>query len=377
MSILIVPDSFKESCTALEVIQAIKKGIRKVNANVTINALPFSDGGEGALDLLALVHKGEDVYVATEDALGRPITVPYYWIPSEKTAWVELAQASGIVHVEEHLRNPKITSTYGTGILLLDALKKGAKKIILGIGGSATNDAAAGIFQALGGRLYDSNGNELAKGGAALAQLYKIDWGKAEQWKSVEWQVACDVDNPLLGPGGASHTYGPQKGADSNTTNVLEEALAHFASCIEKQCKKSIAKLPGGGAAGGTAAGMSAFFDAKLKKGFSLLAELTSLEDIIKSASLIFTAEGRLDSQSLQGKVPVEIAKIAKKHKVPVICLTGSSKGPYTPFFEAGIDGVFPIQNGPMDIKKSKENALNLIEDTTERVYHFYKNTAE
>lgn len=375
MSILVVPDSFKESCTASEVIDAVKKGIRKVDPNVTIDALPFSDGGEGALDLLTFLNKGERITVKTEDALGRPLAAPYFWIPSEKTAWVELAQASGIVQIEETHRNPKITSTYGTGLLLLDALNKGAKKIILGIGGSATNDAAAGIFQALGGKLYDTQGKELAKGGAALAQLSTIEWGNAIQWKNVVWQVACDVDNPLLGPKGASHVYGPQKGAEPTTVIELEKALTHFANCVEQQSGKSIGQSPGGGAAGGTAAGMSAFFDAELKKGFSLLAELSDLEEKIKSAKLIFTAEGRLDTQSLQGKVPVRLAEIAKKHKVPVVCLTGSCQGPYTSFFKAGIDGVFPIQNGPMNLKESKNNVVHLIEDTTERVFHFYKNT--
>lgn len=374
MSILIVPDSFKESCTASDVISAIKKGIRKIDGEISLEALPFSDGGEGALDLLTFLGKGEEITVQTEDALGRSLAVPYVWMSSQKTAWIELAQASGIMHIEASLRNPKITSTYGTGILILDALKRGAEKIILGIGGSATNDAAAGIFQALGGRLFDAEGEELSKGGAALNQLAKIDWGTSKRWKNIEWQVACDVNNPLLGPQGASHTYGPQKGADPNCVAELEQALTHFANCVDKQCEKTIHQLPGGGAAGGTAAGMFAFFDAELKKGFSLLAELTSLEEKIKSAQLIFTAEGQLDTQSFHGKVPISIARIAKKHNVPVVCLTGSSKAPYSPFFEAGIGGVFPIQNGPIGFEESKANVLELIEDTTERVFHFYKN---
>ena len=371
MQVLIVTDSLKESLKAHEVAKAIAKGIGEVDKGIKTQCIPFSDGGEGALTVLNNHSAGTIVDCPTVDALGRPMMASYFLFKSEKKAWIELSQASGLAQIAPELRNPLITSTYGTGLQIKDAIEKGCTDIILGIGGSATNDAGTGIFEALGGQLLDKNKHPIARGGAALKEVESVVL--PQNLGAVRIKVACDVDNPLLGAQGASAVYGPQKGASPEDVVTLEKALTHFATTIKRQTGREIAALKGGGAAGGTAAGMAGLFQAQLAPGFSLLSEMIALEKAIEEADLIFTAEGKIDRQSLNGKVPVGVAQLAKKHQKPCIGLAGAVEGPYPPLYQAGFSGVFSLQNGPMSMEASKENAFELLADTAARVFYFFQ----
>lgn len=375
--VLIVCDSFKESLNAAGVAQAIARGIGAADATARCTLMPFSDGGEGAIGVLeqaiaaGTLSGGHRVTCPTKDALGRPITASYFRFTDRPAAWIELSAASGIHLIEPQARNPKITSTYGTGLLIRHAIEHGAQEIILGIGGSATNDAGAGIIQAMGGQLLDQHGHELPHGGLALSELDKIKL--PEGVKKINWRIACDVNNPLLGPNGASFIYGPQKGAHTQDIDQLERALTHFAQKVEDTTGVHIGSIPGGGAAGGTAAGLHGLLKAELISGFELLGTMTNLEEKIKTCDYVFTAEGRIDHQSLQGKVPISVAKLGKKHHKPVIGIAGSIQPPYNTYKEFGLTSVFSVQNGPMTLEDSKVNAARLIEETAYRVWSLIK----
>lgn len=375
--VLIVCDSFKESLVASDVAKAIARGIGAADAAARCTLMPFSDGGEGAIEVLeqnlntGSSPGGHRVTCSTQDALGRPISAEYFRFKQRPAAWIELSAASGIHLIEPNARDPKITSTYGTGLLIKQAIEQGATEIILGIGGSATNDAGAGIIQALGGKLLDKHGTELTRGGAALQGLAALV--PPEGLHSIKWQIACDVNNPLVGVHGASHTYGPQKGASQNDIACLESALTHFAQKIKDTLGVSIETIAGGGAAGGTAAGLHGLFKAELISGFELLCKMTSLEEKIKACDVIITAEGRIDHQSLTGKVPISVAQLGKKHRKPVIGVAGSIEPPYQAYGKAGLSSLFSIQDGPMTLEDSKRNTARLIEDTLYRVWSLYK----
>ena len=373
MRILIIPDSFKENLTSSEVAKAIRKGIINVLPKATIKEIPFSDGGEGALTVLEKYLNGRIIKCKTVNALGKNITADYFLFKDKKTAWIELSQASGLNLIPEKKRNALIASTYGTGLLIKDALEKGCDEIILGVGGSATTDGGAGIFEALGGLLIDKEGNCLEKGGASLKKLNKIVHPKIS--KKITWKVACDVSNPFLGEDGAANIYGPQKGASKKDVAILNESLTNFANNIERKYKRKISRLVGGGAAGGTAAGLHGFFGAALDSGFFLLSDLIDLENEIRNVDLIFTAEGKIDQQSIQGKLTGNVAKLGKKYSIPVIGLTGKLVGDSNILYENGFSGVFSIQNGPMSLPESKSFSSILLKDITSRVLTFYKNS--
>ena len=369
--VLIVSDSFKESLSAQAVAQSIARGIGAADATARCTLMPFSDGGEGALEVLSQNTEGHKVSGHTTDALGRPINAEYFKFEQKKTAWIELSQASGLHRIEPALRDPKITSTYGTGLLIKQALDGGAEEIILGIGGSATNDAGTGIVKALGGTFLDAQGNELPNGGLALSKLETIKC--PERLKKIKWQIACDVSNPLLGPNGATYMYGPQKGAQPQDLEPLEQALQQFARVVKSSTGRPIDTVLGGGAAGGTAAGLFGLLNARLVSGFDLLADMTHLEEAIDQCDYVFTAEGRIDAQSIHGKVPIAVSAIAKKLNKPVIGIAGSIQGPFDQHHELGLTSLFSIQNGPMDLSESKLNSAELIQDTASRIWQLIK----
>jgi len=370
MQILVVPDSFKESLSAKEVATAISKGIHSVDPKVFVRQLPFSDGGEGALDLLQNLFEGELVTINTIDAIGRSIKSPYFRFADRKAAWIELSQASGLAQIEVDKRNPMLASTYGTGLQIRHALDNGAEEIYLGIGGSATNDGGTGILSALGGLFSDAEGEMLLPGGGFLTYLDHIDVEAIPQFKL---KVACDVLNPLLGKQGATAVYGPQKGVTPEIEPQLEAGLANFSKHIELLTQKSVAEVPGAGAAGGCAAGLHGLLGAELVSGFELLAELSHLEEQIAASDLIITAEGRIDGQSLEGKLPVGVAKLAKKHKKPLIVLTGSMGEHLDPLYSLGINSIFSIQKGPCTLEESMNIASDLLKSTAERVFRLYQ----
>jgi len=370
MQLLVVPDSFKESLSAKEVADAIARGIHSVDPEITVKQLPFSDGGEGALDLLQNLFGGELVTMSTIDAMGRSIKAPYFRFADRKAAWIELSQASGLAQIKVDRRNPMLASTYGTGLQIRHALDHGVEEIYLGIGGSATNDGGTGILSALGGLFSDAEGEMLLPGGGFLTELDHIDVEAIPQFKL---KVACDVSNPLLGKQGATAVYGPQKGVTPEMEPQLEAGLTNFSKHIELLTQKSVAEVPGAGAAGGCAAGLHGLLEAELVSGFELLAELSNLEEQIAASDLIVTAEGRIDGQSLEGKLPVGVAKLAKKHHKPVVVLAGSIGEHLDPLYALGIDAIFSIQNKPCTLEESMNNAVKLLESTAQRVFRLYQ----
>ncbi len=366
MNILVVPDSFKGSLSAKEVAEAIASGLLSARDDLEIKKLPFSDGGEGAFDLLNSLKLGKLVEVQCQDPLGRPLKAPYFAFSEEKTAWIELSQASGLVLLKENERNPLKTSTFGTGLQLKDALDKGIRKIFLGIGGSATQDVASGIFVALGGKLLDKNGKVLSPSGEALIKCVSIETDHLHPaLKETEIIVACDVTNPLLGKNGAAKTYATQKGASSETIEKLENATGKFADLLEKEFQQNIKNIPGGGAAGGVSAGMKAITGAELKPGFEILSGLANLEEKIGKADLVITGEGKTDAQSKYGKLPFKIAELAKKHGKPTWLLAGSITLDKNELKTAGFMKWAAIKHKNMLLQEAQEKAFELLKENT------------
>lgn len=361
MHIVIAPDSFKGSLTAKEVALSIQEVVKNVFPEASNTLLPFSDGGEGALSVLQQFTKGKLVVCKTSDPLGRQITAPYYVFDGGKSAWIELSQSSGLTLLKPSERNPLATSTFGTGILIKDALKKGCKNIYLGIGGSATHDLGTGIFLALGGQLLDTKGTPIALGGGELNRCTTFDkTGLDPTLKTVRFVVACDVNNPLLGPVGAAFTYAAQKGASPNQIEQLERNGRYLASVIAQQWGIKVEHIPGGGAAGGTAAGLVGLLNGTLENGFSLLSKLTALEEKIKKASLVITGEGHFDEQSRFGKVPFRIASLTEKYEIPTIILAGKvsfSKKQW----DSDRLGVYAIKPEDMPLETAMQNTPHLI----------------
>ncbi len=324
MKIVVAPNSFKGSLSATQAAIAIARGIHSVLPQSEVVQVPVADGGEGTVE--ALVTAGHGVYrwVSVEGPLGDPVLASYGLIDVGRTAVVELASASGFDLVTAARRDVRTTSTYGFGQLLDAARRAGAERIIAGIGGSATNDGGAGMAQALGYRLLDIGDVEIDRGGGALLRLERIDRGTFDgAWSAVAVSVATDVVNPLIGPEGASHVYGPQKGADPATAALLDQALAHFAHVMERDLGKSIATIKGGGAAGGTGAGLVAFLNAQLLPGAGLIIDAAGLDRALEGADLVVTGEGRIDGQTAYGKAPGEVARRAQAAGVPVLFLAG------------------------------------------------------
>ncbi|NIA13641.1 MAG: glycerate kinase [Nitrospiraceae bacterium] len=369
MRIVIAPDSFKESASAQEVAEAIAAGWRRVYPYADLILTPMADGGEGTVDALVAATAGERLSCEVSGPLGDRVMADYGLLGDGRTAVIEMAEASGLALVEPTRRDPRAASTRGTGELMRAALDRGAKCIILGVGGSATNDAGAGMAQALGYRLLDASGEELPPGGAALARLARID--AADRHPALDActiLVACDVDNPLCGPKGASCVFGPQKGADAQAVDELEGALAHWASVVEAQLGVCVQDVPGAGAAGGLAAGLMAFAGAKLESGVDLVAQACGLEERMAGADLVITGEGRLDDQSAGGKTPVGVARIAKRANLPVVALAGTLGDGYRALYAEGIDAMLSISPGPGSLEEAMAQTTELLRDAAETV---------
>jgi glycerate kinase len=369
MRIVVVPDSFKECLSATKVAKAISEGIRLVVPEAEITCIPFSDGGEGIVEALISATNGKLIETPSADALNRPIQSFFGVLGDDKTAVIEMAAASGLELLSPEQQNPLIASTYGTGLLLKAAIEAGYTQIIIGIGGSATNDGGAGMAQALGFKLLDFHGNPIGFGGGLLGELHSIDSSEIQyQLREVQIIVACDVKNPLLGPSGATHVYGPQKGATPEMLETLEKNLTCFAQILQKEFGSNFTEIPGAGAAGGLGAGLMAFCNAKIVSGFELVNQLTHLEKHISEASLVFSAEGKIDSQTAYGKAISGIAQIAKKYQVPVVVLAGMVESELTELYDMGITSVFAIGDKPMSLKESISRAAELLTKTTEQI---------
>ncbi|MCQ8867438.1 glycerate kinase [Vibrio splendidus] len=339
MKIVIAPDSFKESLSAVSVAACIEKGFREIFPDAEYVTLPLADGGEGTVDVLLQGLAGQKRIHQVEGPLGALVNAEWAMLePSDsnpnKTALIEIAAASGLDLLKPEQRDPLVASSFGTGQLILEAIERGAQTIILGLGGSATNDGGAGIVQALGGRLLDSKvqdgkGQELNRGGAALADLASIDLtGLDSRCADIELIVACDVDNPLCGDNGASHIFGPQKGATPDQVLMLDKALENFAQVAETQglvgSDDPVHKRAGYGAAGGTPMGLGLLFNMQIKPGIEMVLDVLQADEVLKGADLVITGEGQMDNQTLQGKTPYGIAKRASLQGIPTIGIAGS-----------------------------------------------------
>ncbi|MEM4248179.1 MAG: glycerate kinase [Candidatus Nanoarchaeia archaeon] len=377
MKILIAPNSFKGSLTAIKAAEIIKKALCSVKAQQEIitELLPISDGGDGLLNVFLSIRYAKKIKIKVSDPLGRKIESFYGFDAKNKTAIIEMALASGLALLNKHERNPLIASTAGTGELILDAIRKGAKKIILGIGGSATCDCGIGALSALGFKFFDKNKKELEPFAKNLPNISKILCPKnLTELKSVKIVVACDVENPLIGKKGAAHVYAPQKGANEEDMKYLDKGLTNFAKVIKKLTGVSIADMKGAGAAGGIGATLHALLGAKLSKGTQIVFEELKIEEKLKDADLVITGEGQIDFQTVFGKAPAELAKIAKKYNKPCIAFCGSYSGSLKKLHKAGITAVFSICKGPSDLQFCIRNAAKLLEEVSEQVFRLLFN---
>ncbi|EOI1355023.1 glycerate 2-kinase [Citrobacter amalonaticus] len=344
MKIVIAPDSYKESLSATEVAQAIEKGFREIFPDAQYVSVPVADGGEGTVEAMIAATHGSAHSALVTGPLGEKVNANWGMSGDGKTAFIEMAAASGLALVPPDKRNPLITTSRGTGELILQALDSGASNIIIGIGGSATNDGGAGMVQALGAKLCDANGTEIGYGGGSLNTLNTIDVsGLDPRIKRCAIRVACDVTNPLVGEQGASRIFGPQKGATEPLILELDRNLAHYADIIKKSLGVDVKNVPGAGAAGGMGAALMAFLGAELKSGIEIVTQALNLEEHIHDCTLVVTGEGRIDSQSIHGKVPVGVANVAKKYHKPVIGIAGSLTRDVGVVHQYGIDAVFSV----------------------------------
>ena len=353
MRILIAPDSFKESLSAPDVASAIAAGVRDALPHADIVCVPMADGGEGSLDAVLAATSGERRQAQVKNANNEPYTASWGWLGGGK-AFIEMAEAAGLEQIPAGRRDPLSATSYGVGQLIQHAVDAGARHIVLGLGGSATNDAGAGLLQALGARLLDSEGNDLALGGAALQKLATLDLARLDsRLADVEFQLAVDVDNPWCGPSGASAIFGPQKGATPDDVALLDAALRNFARVCALHFNKDEQNIPGMGAAGGLGFAVKTCFNASFRPGVELVAELAGLEQAMAGTALVFTGEGRMDAQTMLGKTPAGVARYARKHAIPVIALVGSLGEGYEALYEAGITAAFSLTPGPMTLEQA------------------------
>lgn len=370
IKILVIPDSFKGSMSSAEAGNAIKKGLLKASDQITVECIPISDGGEGLCESIMTSCGGRLKTVDNIIApMGNKIQADFC-ILNDHTAVIEMAKASGFNLVDPILRNPMTATTYGTGQLIKAALDCGCKNIIIGLGGSATNDGGIGMMQALGVRFTDACGEELSFGGGELGNLVSIDTSRMDnRIKDTKIIAFCDVDNVLYGKNGASYTFASQKGANEEQIEILDHNMLNYADVIKRQLGVDVKDLPSAGAAGGMGAGLVAFLNADLKKGIDTVLDIIGFKERLKDVDLVITGEGKMDSQSLLGKAPVGIAERVKKYKnIPVLCIAGKVDIAFEEIKKKGLEDVFSIMNGDMDLSFAIENGQHLAEDTAERM---------
>ncbi|CAG21496.1 glycerate kinase [Photobacterium profundum] len=369
MKIVIAPDSYKESLTAMEVATAIEAGFRQVMPNAEYQKLPMADGGEGTVQSLVDATDGTIIKHTVTGPLGEQVKGFYGLMGGGKTAIIEMAAASGLHLVPAEKRNPLLTTSFGTGELIKAVLDQGVEHIIVGIGGSATNDGGLGMAQALGIKMLNAQGNELGYGGGELAQLARIDMsGIDPRLAKIKLEVACDVNNPLCGLKGASHIFGPQKGATPAIVEQLDANLAHYAEIINAQLGQDVKDIPGAGAAGGLGAALLGLFNASLRPGIDIVMDAVNFTDIVSDADLVITGEGRIDSQTVHGKTPIGVARAAKKFHIPVIGIAGCLSNDCDVVYEHGIDAVFSVVPRAMALSDAFEEAAFNVQMTARNV---------
>lgn len=372
MKIIIAPDSFKGSLTALQVAKSIEKGIKKVDASIETILVPMADGGEGTVQSLVDASDGQVIEAIANDPLMRPFQSFYGIMGDKKTAVIEMAAASGLPLLKSNERNPLKTSTFGTGELIVDALSKGCSSIIIGLGGSATNDGGTGMAQALGVRFLNKKGEELQMCGAELNNVAIIDIsGLDKRLKNVKFVAACDVDNPLCGADGASNVYGRQKGASDSDVLFLDKGLMHLSNLMKAQFDIDFCDYQGAGAAGGLGFGVMCFLGAKLERGIEIVTRATNLAAQLQGADLVITGEGRIDAQTAFGKTPFGVAQVAKQANIPVVAIAGGLGVGYQELYAKGFDGIFSLTNGPMTLDEAMERSEELLENIAESIIRF------
>ena len=366
---VVAPDSFKESMTAKEVCDAMEKGIKKAASAAEVIKVPMADGGEGTVDSLVDATNGQRVIVEVTGPLGNKISAYYGILGNGTTAVIEMAKASGLEIVEKKKRNPMITTTFGTGELIRHALDHNVKEIIIGLGGSSTNDGGSGMAQALGAKLLDQNNHQISFGGGNLNKLDKIDISNLDsRLQDVKIILASDVTNPLIGKDGASRVFGSQKGATPEMVEKLENNLQHYAKIIKRDLNKDVASVSGAGAAGGLGAGLMAFTTCKMRQGVDIAIEVTKLEEKVKSADYVFTGEGGTDFQTKFGKTPYGVAKLGKKYHKPVISLAGYLGEGIDSLYSEGFTAIFGIIPGACDLSTALKNGPSNVARTTENI---------
>lgn len=376
MSIVLAPDSFKGSLSAAQVAQAMARGVQRVLPKTNLTLLPLSDGGEGLVDSLAAASGGKILDYQVTGPLGEKVTAQMGLMGNGQTAVIEMAQASGLILVPEDKRNPLQTTTFGTGELIKKALDLGCNHLIIGIGGSATNDGGMGMAQALGFRFLDEEGESLGFGGGELARLARIDASsKDPRLEGTTIEVACDVTNPLTGPSGAAHIYGPQKGATPEMVELLDAGLANLDRVLQRDLGKSVGQVPGAGAAGGLGAGLMALLGGRLVSGIELVLDVLEFDAKAKGAQLIITGEGKFDAQSAFGKVPMGVAQRARSLGVPVVVVAGSVLPSADVLHGEGVTAYFSILNQPMTLKEAMERGADLVENQAAQVVRLFTAT--
>lgn len=368
MKILIAPSAFKHSLSARAVAEAVARGLGRSGLAADLHLLPIADGGNGTLDAF-LANGGERITVQVDDPLGRPVEAAFGLLPDGITAVIEMALASGLELLRDDERDPLKASTYGTGQLLAAALEHGARRLIIGMGGSATVDGGAGCLQALGVRFLNAQGDDVPRGGGNLDQIATIDTSKLNpRWRECEVIIASDVQNPTLGEQGAAAVFGPQKGATPAQIPLLEANLRHFFTQVKAQFHVDVLTISGGGAAGALAAGLMAFLGGRIESGVDLLLVYNGFVDHLRDTDLVITGEGQMDQQTIYGKGPIGVARLAREHGVPTIALVGGLNVDDLLLREHGLSAVFPIVDRPMALSDALRRADELVERAALRV---------
>lgn len=370
MKIIVAPDKFKESLTTFEAAACISEGIRAAIPGGEILSFPMADGGDGFASVMQYYLHTETIHCKSVDPLGRAVNASWQWQPSGKTAIIELAVCSGLALLEPAVRNPMETSTFGSGVLVRDAIKKGAQKIILGLGGSATNDGGTGLLAALGFTFYNAYNQVLDPRGRTLSQMERIV--PPADLPAIKFEIACDVQNILHGPAGAAFIYAPQKGATAADVLLLDEGLKNLARVLLQHTGKKVDEMAGTGAAGGIAAGLMAYFEVSLRKGILMVLEASHIEKAICDADLVITGEGKLDGQSKEGKVVAGVAEIAARHGVPAIAFCGQLDMANHLLQQMGLAAAFSIMNRPMPLQDATTHAGALLQDCVRNVFSFH-----
>lgn len=366
MRILIAPDKFRGSLEASEVCRAVEEGVKLAYPEALVQEIPLADGGEGTTEILTRYSKGRIIYVQTQDPLGRMMEAAYGLSADGNTAFIEMASASGLNLLRSEEHNPMLTSTYGTGLMLLDAIRNGALNIILGIGGSATTDGGIGMAAALGYRFLDENGEELTPIGGSLIKVKAIDTSQVvHEIQGVNVTVACDVTNELYGRNGAAYVYGPQKGATQQMVDLLDAGLMNLSKVATNTFGRDVSIVPGSGAAGGLGAGCLWFLNAQLKEGVGIVMEQTKVEEAIQISDLVITGEGKVDEQTLSGKVVKGLAELCQKHNTPLAVVCGTLLISPEDIKQAGITYAVSVINKPMSLEEAQFNAFRLVKEAT------------